>query len=229
MCGRYVQSSERELLRNRFGFAVGPGGVACGGRFNVAPRQRAPIVVIGPEGRLLSEAAWGLLPGWARTAEKAPRPINARAEGLAEKPTFRDALRKRRALVPVDGYYEWRAGPGRKTPFFFRVAGGGPFALAGLWETWRPADGREPLETFAIVTTEPNEVAARVHDRMPAVLDAEGEALWLSGRPLAAPELARCLAPAPAGTLEAWEVSPLVNDPSRNGPELLLPSSAPAP
>jgi putative SOS response-associated peptidase YedK len=222
VCGRYIQSSELAILRERFGF-TSLLSVAATPRYNVSPRQSAPLVVLEAGRRALLCPEWGLLPSWAKEQEKAPRPINARAETLGEKAAFRGPLARRRALVLADGFYEWRAGPRGKTPFAFRLVPAGPFAFAGLWDIWRPGGGAE-RSTFTIVTTAANEVVEPVHERMPAILDREGEDLWLSGRPLTSAELARTLRPYPSAEMEGWEVSRLVNDPSRDGPELLLPA-----
>lgn len=222
MCGRYIQSSELAILRDRFGF-TSLLAAAPEPRFNIAPSQRAPVVVLDGGERVLASLVWGLLPAWAKEKDRSPRPINARAETLAEKAAFRTPLERRRGIVVADGFYEWRSTPGGKVPFVFRLAPDAPFGIAGLWDVWRKGEG-DPLATFAIVTTAANELVGLVHDRMPAILDAEGEALWLSGRRLTASELARCVAPHPAERMESWAVSRLVNDPKRDGPELLAPA-----
>lgn len=219
MCGRYIQSSELAILRERFGFTSLLTAPPVP-RYNISPRQRAPVVAREGAERALLAPEWGLLPSWAKDTAKAPRPINARAETLGEKAAFRGPLARRRCLVLADGYYEWRAGARGKTPFAFRLVPARPFAFAGLWDENRHAGG-EPLATFVIVTTAANPLGASVHERMPAILDAEGEALWLCGRPLSPAELARCLGPYQAGEMACWEVSRLVNDPTRDGPELL--------
>ena len=154
MCGRYVQTSPADALATRFGARL-PEGIAWTPRWNVAPvHARARSSGTGPDGPVLALALVGSPPSWARD-DGGPRPINARAEGIAGKPMFRDALKRRRALVPADGFYEWKAGKSAKTPWFFRLAGGAPFALAGLWER-RESPGGEAVESFAIVTTEAN-------------------------------------------------------------------------
>lgn len=220
MCGRYVQTSPADALAARFGARL-PEGLAWAPRWNVAPATRAPLVREAGGGRELALLAWGLFPSWARE-DAGPRPINARAEGIAGKPMFREALRRRRALVPADGFYEWRPEGTGKTPWHFRLAGGRPFAFAGLWER-RETPGAGPLETFAIVTTAANPLVAPVHARMPVILDAEGEALWSRPGPLSAGELARCLAPCDASAMEAWPVSPWVNAPAHEGPRCAEP------
>ena len=221
MCGRYVQTSPADALATRFGARL-PEGLAWTPRWNVAPSTLAPVVREGPDGPELALLSWGLLPSWAKDAGGL-RPINARAEGIAGKPMFREALRRRRAIVPADGFYEWKAEGPRKTPWHFRLAGGGAFAFAGIWER-REAPGEPPLESFAIVTTAANELVGPVHARMPVILDAEREAVWRRAGELPPSDLARCLAPFDAARMEAWPVSAWVNAPSREGPRCLEPA-----
>ena len=221
MCGRYVQTSPADALATRFGARL-PEGIAWTPRWNVAPSTPAPVVRSGAGGPELALLSWGLLPSWAKD-EGGLRPINARAEGIGGKPMFRDALARRRALVPADGFYEWKVEGKAKTPWLFRLAGGAPFAFAGIWER-RAAPGAEPFETFAIVTVEANALVGTVHARMPVILDAEAEALWLRGGALPPAELERCLRPFDAGAMEAWPVSTWVNAPSHDGPRCVEPA-----
>ena len=218
MCGRYVQTSPADALAARFGARL-PEGLSFTPRWNVAPSTLAPVVRAGPDGLELALLSWGLLPSWAKDAGGL-RPINARAEGIAGKPMFREALKRRRALVLADGFYEWKAEGEKKTPWHFRLAGGGPFAFAGLWER-REVPGAAPVDSFAIVTTAANALVASVHARMPVILDEESGALWQRPGPLPAKELDRCLAPLDPGRMEAWPVSTYVNAPSREGPRCL--------
>jgi putative SOS response-associated peptidase YedK len=221
VCGRYVQSSPADALAARFGARL-PEGLAWTPRWNVAPSTRAPVVRARGDGPELALLSWGLLPSWAKDVAGL-RPINARAEGIAERPMFRDALKRRRALVPADGFYEWKVEGRAKTPWHFRLAAGSPFAFAGLWER-REAPGEEPLETFAIVTTAANSLVGAVHARMPVLLDPEAEALWRRPGPLAPDELERCLRPFDAASMEAWPVSTWVNAPAREGPRCAEPA-----
>ena len=222
MCGRYVQTTPADALATRFGTRL-PEGIVWTPRWNVAPSTRAPLVREGPDGPVLAWLSWGLLPSWARD-ENGPRPINARAEGIAGKPMFRDALKRRRALVPADGFYEWTAGRGAKTPWFFRLAGGAPFAFAGIWER-RESPGGAAVESFALVTTEANALVGPVHARMPVILDARTEAIWRRSGPLTDAELVRCLAPLDARERESWPGSPRVNSPSNDGPLCIEPAA----
>ncbi len=214
MCGRYVQTSPADALSTRFGARL-PEGIAWTPRWNVAPGTRAPLVRDDGTGPVLALHSWGLRPSWAGD-ESSLRPINARAEGLGGKPMFRDALKRRRCLVPADGFYEWKVEARGKAPWLFQLAGGTPFAFAGLWER-REQPGAGPFESFAIVTTEANELVRPVHARMPVLLDEEAEALWRRPGPLQPAELERCLAPFDATAMEAWPVSTWVNAASHDG------------
>lgn len=220
MCGRYTETKAEAVLAARFGFPEGAFSFAP--RWNVVPSMDAPVVRRARsgerDGRLLK---WGLVPHWASDPSIGARLVNARAESAAEKPAFRDALQRRRALILADGFYEWRAERrGPKTPFYFRRRDGEAFAMAGLWESWRPRDGGEPLRTFAILTTAPNALAAPVHDRMPVLLARDDEERWLDPR-VGTEEIRDLLRPAPDDELEAWPVSLAVNDARQDGPHLI--------
>lgn len=221
MCGRYVQTSPADALATRFGARL-PEGIAWTPRWNVAPGTRAPLVRDDGDGPVLAFLTWGFCPSWARD-ESGVRPINARAEGIGGKPMFRDAIRRRRAVVPADAFYEWKVEVSGKTPWLFRLAGGGPFGFAGLWER-REVPGAEPLESFAIVTTVANELVRPVHARMPVLLDAQTEVLWRRQGPLSTAEVEQCLVPIDAGAMEAWPVSTWVNAASHDGPRCVEPA-----
>ncbi len=196
-------------------------------RFNIAPTQHVAVIRRQPDGgRALAMLRWGLVPFWAKDLAIGNRLINARAETAAEKPAFRAAWRRRRCLVPADGFYEWKAGPGGKTPYFVSAESGEPFAMAGLWEHWEPKDegGEGPVETFTILTTAPSEFMSRLHNRMPVILGQGSAEAWLAGEPLpdgdgspADPEVA----------LRAWPVSRRVNSPRNEDPSLIEPAEDP--
>jgi putative SOS response-associated peptidase YedK len=226
MCGRFTQTQDYAALARRFGLP--PEGPELAPRYNLAPGQDAPVIVWDHrrQTRRLGMLRWGLVPPWADEPGRGPRPINARAEGLAEKRLFRRALARRRCLVPADGFYEWTGGPGGKQPYLFRRVDGEPFGLAGLWERWRGEDGQGELVSFAIVTVPANRLAARVHPRMPAILAPEAEALWLDPGVEEAGRLQGLLAPAPEGELEARAVTGRCNTPAREGSECLEPLPA---
>lgn len=174
--------------------------------------------------------SWGLIPSWAKDAKIGYSTINARGETVAEKPSFRAAFRKRRCLVPVTGFYEWKRPPegskAAKRPFAIHSEEEkGILSLAGLWEEWKPAPDVEPVRTFAIVTTSPNAVMKPIHDRMPVILSPEQEQVWLDEKS-DAEELQKLIAPCPARWLKAHEISTLVNSPKNNSPEVLEPLAA---
>ncbi len=208
MCGRFTIKAKTEQLHEAVrGLTItewrGP-------RYNVAPTQPVPTVR-NLEGRRVEWLRWGLVPAWAKDASIGSRLINARAETLAVKPAFRAALATRRCVVLADGFYEWAAAGARKQPYFFQRPGGRPFALAGLWESWRPPAGDE-LHTCTLITTAANAVVAPVHDRMPVLLDPDAAERWLApGDPAPLLELLR---PWPDRDLETYPVSLLVNRPA---------------
>lgn len=210
MCGRYTQTKAEALLRKRFHFREGSPELIP--RYNVAPLQEASVVIAGEEGRLLVPMRWGLVPSWSESEAVGNRMINARAETLAEKPSFRDALRRRRCLVLADGFLEWRKAGSKnpKIPIRFVMKGEEPFAFAGLWENFGRADG-EKLQTFTIVTTSANELVAEVHDRMPVILNEGDEEAWLDPRLTDPARVLPFLVPFPAAKMESYEVSPRLN------------------
>ena len=212
MCGRYTQmmswSEMVELYRITDGAAVN-----LPPRYNVAPTQDV-LVVRAPAGggRELVLVRWGLVPSWAKDIEVGARMINARAETVAEKPSFRAAFRSRRCLIPADGFYEWQKRPrGPKQPFRITLEGGAPFALAGLWERWDKAPDGRPLESCAIVTIEANAYLRPIHVRMPVILDAGDYDAWLE--PTTPPEAVGGLLRPYGGAMEAYPVSTRVNSP----------------
>lgn len=223
MCGRYTLTVDPEQLMARFhltsaDFVTTP-------RYNVAPTQTV-AVVYDESPRTLSAARWGLIPSWAKDPSIGSRMINARAETLAEKPAFRNLLKKRRCLVLADSFYEWRKNPdGTKTPMRVMLASDAPFALAGLWDIWKTPEG-ELLRTCTIITTEPNALIAPLHNRMPAILLPEQEADWLSHSHGDATFLRSLLQPFPAERMKAYSVSPRVNNVKNDDPTLIEPAIA---
>lgn len=222
MCGRFVVSSPPRALAAEFDVDE----VAVAERepdYNITPRAEVPIVAHRRARRVLTSARWGLVPSWARAPGMGDRLINARAETIASSSAYSAAFRRRRCVIPADGFYEWWRRPGRaRQPVFLHDPAGRPLAFAGLWEAWRdPAEGTEGpwLVSCSIVTTAANADVEAVHDRMPVVLGRGWEA-WLdpNARAVALQDLLR---PAPAGTLTRRLVSPLVNQPANNGPALL--------
>lgn len=215
MCGRYLLRTPAEILAQLFGIdEVAP----LEPRFNAAPTQTMPVVRVGADSRRhLDRLRWGLVPSWSKDASGAARMINARGETVAEKPAFRSAFRRRRCLVPADGFYEWKKVGSAKQPVLIRARSGGPLVLAGLWESWAPATG-EPWETFTIVTTEANRVLREVHDRMPVVLAPEDFSLWLDPEVREPEALVPLLVPAPSERFEWVPVSRRVNNVRNDDP-----------
>jgi putative SOS response-associated peptidase YedK len=171
MCGRFTLRTPLSVLVTQFGAQLAqPLQLAI----NVCPTQQIPVVRLHEGHRELTRMRWGLIPSWSRDLKVGFSNINARADTVASKPAFRAAYKRRRCLVPADGYYEWKTEGKAKIPFLYEIDGGQPFAFAGLWEFWKPGDGEgEPVESCTLITTEPNELAAKVHDRMPVILDPQ--------------------------------------------------------
>ncbi len=197
-------------------------------RFNVAPTQPVPIVRLEAGKRHFVLMRWGLIPAWVKDPKKFTLLINARLEGIAEKPSFRAAVKRRRCLVPADGFYEWQKAGKAKRPFFIRPRASGPIAFAGLWETWADRDGGE-IDTMAIVTCAANPILAAIHDRMPAIVAPEYFDAWLDAEKVEVKTALALLGPAPDDLLVAEEISTRVNKVRNDGPELIAPVTAPCP
>jgi len=197
-------------------------------RYNIAPSQ--PVAVIRTSSdtrqRKLEPMQWGLVPSWSKGPTQGPRPINARSEQAAGKPFFRNAMRKRRCLIPADGFYEWQKNPdnpkARKQPFAIHLADKQPFAMAGLWEYWEGHEGS--LLTCTIMTTAPNELMADIHDRMPVILSPDAYDRWLDPQVQDAADVADLLRPYPAKRMHAYPITPRVNLPANNDERCLEPA-----
>ena len=222
MCGRFTLTAKPQAVAEAFGLDPVPEELAP--RFNIAPSQ-AVAAVPNLDPRHLDWLRWGLVPSWAKDPAIGNRMINARAEGVADKPSFRSAFRRRRCLVLADGFYEWKRDGKRKVPMYIRMKSQAPFALAGLWETWKPKDDASgaPLRTCAIITTAPNEALAEIHDRMPVILPPDAYDLWLDPGDPGREALAGLLRPYPAAQMEAYAVSTMVNAPANDRPECVDP------
>lgn len=221
MCGRVAQITDPEKIRRLFGAAGVPPNAPP--RYNGAPTDRLLVIRRNPETgrRQLDPLRWGLVPPWAKDIRIGARCINARAETVESAPAFRDAFRRRRCVVPVDAFYEWRKAPGGKQPYAVAPSGGEPMALAGLWERWRDAASGEVLRSFAVVTVPANAVIAPLHDRMPAILAPEDIPAWL-GEAEASPEaLKALLRPAEPWRIAIWPVSRRVNSVRNDEADLL--------
>ena len=200
-------------------------------RYNIAPTQPIAIVRLVDGKRQFALVRWGLLPPWVKDPKNFSLLINARGESLTDKPAFSAAVKRRRCLVPADGFYEWKASKAGKQPYFVRAKFGGPIAFAGLWETWMGPNGEE-LETAAIVTTRANRTLGDIHDRMPVIVPADAFNLWLDCAHVDVETAMTLVAPAPDSVLEAYEVSAAVNRTANDNPKLVerwSPSAEPAP
>ena len=218
MCGRFVQYSDPEIYASQFDLDT-----LCEAkpRYNVAPTQPVLAIRGTDEGRReLVPLRWGLVPAWSKGPDSRYSMINARAETVSSKPAYRDAFKHRRCLIPAEGFYEWKAEKDGKTPFLIQRADARPFAMAGLWERWRQADG-ELLESCTIIVTDANSLVRDIHDRMPVILKEEDFATWLDPNNGDAEELLSMLKPADPAALAMHEVSRQVNSPRNDGPELL--------
>lgn len=222
MCGRYVILSSPEALRRLFGYGEQPNFPP---RHNVAPTQPVPVVIVENGIRQFKLMRWGFLPSWVKDPGKFALVINARSETVLEKPSFRNAIRRRRCLLPADGYYEWQASPSRKRPFYIRRRDSQPIAFAGVAETWTGPNGEE-VDTVAIVTAAAAPEMALLHDRVPVTIEPHDFDLWLDGDAVSA-ELAMAMMVAPPpGTFVWHEVSTAVNRVANDSADLILPFSA---
>ncbi len=223
MCGRYTLTTPLEGLRAVFLFEE---SFNLAARYNIAPTQEVPAVRRGPEDgeRHLALLRWGLIPSWAKEASIGSRMINARAESVAEKPAYRTAFRRRRCLIPADGFYEWQARPsGPKQPYLIAPAAGGPFAFAGLWESWTDKAEDKTVESFTILTTVANRRLADIHHRMPVILAPADHDAWLDPAS-GADALLALLRPAPDQDFVATPVSTRVNAVRNDDPSLIEPA-----
>ena len=219
MCGRYsliadIQDLARQFEFDGTGFENSP-------RYNVAPTQSV-LTVTNRDEREAECMRWGLIPSWAKDASIGNRMINARRETVAQKPSFRSALQRRRCLVLADGFYEWQKVGKSKRPMRIVLKSREPFAFAGLWETWRDPAG-ETVRSCTIITTAANDLLRPIHERMPVILPRELEEFWLDGDVTDAAALTDVLSPYPNEAMEVYQVSPLVNKATNNGADLIVP------
>lgn len=221
MCGRFTLTVDPSELQQAFPWVDIPTGFPR--RYNIAPSQ--PIAVIANDGQnKLDFVNWGLIPSWAKDPAIGNRMINARSESLAEKPSFRAAYRRRRCLIPSDGFYEWHQDPGskQKTPMYITRQGHKIFAFAGLWEEWHSNDGSF-IRSATILTTSPNSFMKKIHNRMPVILEPENYAEWLSTAEKTPASLDNLLVPYPGDDLQAYAVSTIVNSPGNEVPACIEP------
>jgi putative SOS response-associated peptidase YedK len=219
MCGRYVLTADGAQLQLAFDLNAAPEPHAP--RFNIAPSQ--PIAVITNDNpHDLTFFKWGLVPSWAKDPGMGNKMINARSETAFEKPAFRAAFKRRRCLIPADGFFEWQKREGGKVPMFIHLDDYSVFAFAGLWEVWYSPDGGE-LRTATILTTSPNELMSSIHDRMPVILEHKDYEQWLSPGDRKAESLMPLMKPFDAGRMAAHAVSTYVNSPANDSPETIEP------
>ena len=223
MCGRFVKKSSKEELKKRFGFND-PQNVLLEPRYNIAPSQEHPVVIIDKDRRELRMMKWGLVPHWSKDPKIGYKMINARSESIDEKPSFKTPLKIRRCLVIADGFYEWYK-PDKKTkiPYYFKLKSGEPFAFAGLWDLWE--NGDHSLTTFTIITTTPNELMKPIHNRMPVILKESDETRWLDPEIKDSKTLLPLLTPYPSEEMESFQVSTIVNSPKNDIPECIVPEN----
>ncbi len=220
MCSRYSLTAPPEAVRAYFGYADTPNFPA---RYNIAPTQPIPVVAVDREGvRRFRLMRWGLLPSFVKDPKTFPTLINARSEEVLAKPSFRNAMRWRRCLVPADGFYEWTGPKGKRRPFMLRPRNAKLIAFAGLYERWRDGQGGE-IDTVAILTCPSNALVATLHDRMPVVLAPEDYAAWLDVKGTSPEAAAALLRPAPDDLFEAIELDPKINNSKRDEPGIREP------
>jgi putative SOS response-associated peptidase YedK len=219
MCGRFTQERPASELAEIFG--AEPLVDDPGGHFNVAPTDETSVVVQREDRVAVTAYRWGLIPHWAKEAKVGSRMFNARAETITTSPAFRDAFVRKRCLVPVDSFYEWKRDGKQRQPYRVVRRDGQPLVLAGLWAGWRDPATETVRRTFTIITTTPNEALADLHDRMPVVIDEAAWARWLDPRPGDRGELLGLLVPNEDVDLEVYAVGRDVNDVRRDGPELI--------
>ena len=220
MCGRFVQFSLFPILEKEFSLVFGA-DIPLRASYNIAPTQSVPVVV-NEGGNRLTTCRWGLIPPWSKDMAIGSRMINARAETLAEKPSFKSPFKKHRCLIVADGFYEWKKTSTGKIPTYIQMADSSPIGFAGLYSDWTSPEG-ETIRTCTIITTEPNELLAPIHNRMPVIIGPEQREQWLDPDLHDPEELSPLLTPYPAETMEAWEVGRSVNSPANNGPENIRP------
>ena len=219
MCGRFTLHTPAGVLREHFGLDEVPQHLAT--NYNITPSQGIQAVRVTNGQREMVSLHWGLIPSWSKDAKAPYRMINARAETVADKPAYRIAFRKRRCLIPADGFYEWRVTESGKQPYHIRMKDGGVFAFAGLWECWAGNDER--IESCSILVTEANDTIRVVHDRMPVIVAPGDYGQWLDPTIAGGVRLMALLRSYPASAMMAYPVSKGVNNPANNDDQCIAP------
>jgi putative SOS response-associated peptidase YedK len=220
MCGRYTLKTSINSLAEHFEIEEYPSSITPS--YNIAPTQEVAAVVEEDEKRVLEMFHWGLIPSWAKDPAIGNKMINARAETVSEKPSFRKAFKVRRCLILADGFYEWQKTDNGKQPYHIKMQDDSPFAFAGLWETWKNG---EEIRSCTIITTDANDLMGEIHHRMPVILHPEDYGLWLDPDFDEKEPLTTLLKPYPADAMEAYPVSRRVNKPSNNEPSVVEPAA----
>lgn len=216
MCARYSFFSVQVFQQE---FDLEPEGIEP--HFNIAPTDVVPAIVDVGNGMELTMMQWGLVPSWAKDPSIGQKLINARADTVSEKPSFRTAIKKRRCLLPADGFFEWKGPKGHKQPYFIRMRSRKPFALAGLWEYWESGEGA--LVSCTVVTTEPNELVSTIHTRMPVIIGHDDFARWLDPCMQSVESLLPLFAPYPSGEMEMFPVTKSMSNPGYESPSIVEP------
>ncbi len=221
MCGRFSNDAKPEQIEKEFKVKISQEKLFKP-RYNIAPTQTIAAVLESNGERIIDALRWGLIPSWAKDESIGNKLINARAETLAEKPSFKNAFRSHRCIIPASGFYEWqKKGTGAKQPFYFHLKDKDVFGFAGLYEQWLDKESGEQIETCTIITTEANKVLEPVHDRMPVILKPEYYEQWLDVKEKDTDKLQKLLAPYPSAEMDSYRVSKSVNIPSNDSPELV--------
>ncbi len=217
MCGRFTLSQPINAIASAFNIAQIP---PLEPRYNIAPTQLIPSILSAPGGeKQLQMLRWGLIPSWAKDDKIGAKLINARAETVSEKPSFKAAFKRRRCLIIADGFYEWQRQEKQKQPYYFRLQSTQLFAFAGLWEQWKSPD-EYIINSCTILTTEANDLLRPIHDRMPVILESKDYGLWLDSE-AQQPQLQQLLRPYQADLMTSYTVSTKVNNPKNNTPECI--------
>jgi len=223
MCGRFTRTTNLIDLAEEFGVAEVTADLDPS--YNIAPTQQVAVILTDDDTKRLVQVRWGLVPSWAKDPGIGNKMINARAETITEKASFRNAFKKRRCLVVADGFYEWQRVGTSKRPMYIHLKNGKPFGFAGLYEFWKSPED-EQIVTCAIITTTPNQLMQPIHDRMPVIIPKADENRWLDPHATDQEALIDMLKPYPADAMEAYPVSKRVNSPTNNSPECVKPASS---
>lgn len=224
MCGRYELHTPIRYVAEYFDAMLLDELQDYEAHYNIAPSLQVPVVAQGKQARVLKAMSWGLVASWSKDLS-GTKPINARAETIFDKPTFRSAIRKRRCILPADGFYEWQPGALRKQPYRIAMADGSPLALAGIWEYWAK-EGQDPVVSCAVIVTAANDFMRPIHERMPVIVRREDFARWLDPSLSDQAAIAQMMTPADAGTLTAHPVGTRVNNVRNDDAQLIEPQHA---